>query len=77
MVVAPMSAKMRVARAKLAELEVPGAARRARRGDDVERRVLVPKCANERNANGTSRPTSHPPERFGAGFGGAARRWAR
>lgn len=77
MVVAPMSAKMRVARAKLAELEVPGAARRARRGDDVERRVLVPKCANERNANGTSRPTSHLPERFGAGFGGAARRWAR
>lgn len=77
MVVAPMSAKMRVARAKLAELEVPGAARRARRGDDVERRVLVPKCANERNANGTSRPASHLPERFGAGFGGAARRWAR
>jgi hypothetical protein len=76
-VVAPMSAKMRVARAKLAELELPGEARRARRRDDVERRVLVPKCANERNANGTSRPTSHLPERFGAGFGGAARRWAR
>ena len=30
-----------------------------------------------RRATGTSRPTSHLPERFGAGFGGAARRWAR
>ena len=81
MIVAPMSVKMRLARAKLAELEVPGAARRARRGsdarDDAELRVLVPRCANERRATGTSRPTSHLPERFGAGFGGAARRWAR
>lgn len=81
MIVAPMSVKMRLARAKLAELEVPGAARRARRGsdarDDAELRVLVPRCANERRATGTSRPTNHLPERFGAGFGGAARSWAR
>ena len=50
--------------------------RRERRRRTSRARSEV-RAAAARRATGTSRPTSHLPERFGAGFGGAARRWAR